>query len=315
MQTATATHTTTLIAPSMHEGELRILDTDLAKRLGFDRPRNIRNLIKRYGADLDKMGPRFTVERVINGGTATETYLNKKQAIFITAKSETAEATEITIEIIEKFDAYERGAITQQPKLSDRQNKVIAILRAAEEEAAALIRKRTDDAVLIMQGHDDLVTVPQMPPKLTPKALREAAGMFRSLQYINKLSGMDKNNALLSANRQVRDATGIDLLKNSGATHLLAHTTDHPLTPTAIGKRLGEYGAQRINGVLAHLGLQTKKSVGSKDAWVPTTKGEPFAIMEDTGKKSGDGTPVRQLKWRASVIDLVRGELSSPVAA
>nr|WP_222532535.1 phage antirepressor KilAC domain-containing protein [Azospirillum sp. 412522] len=41
-------------------------------------------------------------------------YLNRKQAIFITAKSETAEATEITIEIIERFDAYERGVTVQQ---------------------------------------------------------------------------------------------------------------------------------------------------------------------------------------------------------
>ncbi|WP_215755103.1 Rha family transcriptional regulator [Acetobacter sp. P5B1] len=69
----------------------------------------IRKLIKRYLPELDKLGPRSTVERVVNGGNATEYYLNRKQAIFITAKSETAEATDITIEIIERFDAYERG--------------------------------------------------------------------------------------------------------------------------------------------------------------------------------------------------------------
>lgn len=100
---------TNLITPSMREGELRILDTDLAVRLGFATPRMIRKLIKRYLPELDKLGPRSTVERVVNGGNATEYYLNRKQAIFITAKSETAEATDITIEIIERFDAYERG--------------------------------------------------------------------------------------------------------------------------------------------------------------------------------------------------------------
>ncbi|MBS1021876.1 Rha family transcriptional regulator [Gluconobacter cerinus] len=102
------------ILPAMHDGELRILDTDLATRLGFDRPRNIRNLIKRYEANLAKMGVCCTVEQTsgeAGGRPGKAYYLNKKQAIFITAKSETLEATEITIEIIEKFDAYERGEI------------------------------------------------------------------------------------------------------------------------------------------------------------------------------------------------------------
>lgn len=108
---ANIANNTNIITPEMREGELRILDTDLAKRLGFAAPRMIRKLIKRYLPELDKIGPRSTVERVINGGNATEYYLNRKQAIFITAKSETAEATDITIEIIHRFDAYERGEI------------------------------------------------------------------------------------------------------------------------------------------------------------------------------------------------------------
>ncbi|NHN93634.1 phage antirepressor KilAC domain-containing protein [Acetobacter sicerae] len=103
------TNITTLITPEMYDGELRILDTDLAVRLGFAQPRDIRKIVKRYLPELDKLGTRATVARVINGGNATEYYLNRKQAIFITAKSETATATDITIEIIERFDAYERG--------------------------------------------------------------------------------------------------------------------------------------------------------------------------------------------------------------
>src|SRR5271154_6291860 len=98
-----------LLTPTMVEGELRILDTDLAKRLGFAEPRMIRRTIKRHLPDLDRMGTRYTVERVIKGGEATEYYLNRKQAIFITAKSGTPMAIDITIEIIERFDAYERG--------------------------------------------------------------------------------------------------------------------------------------------------------------------------------------------------------------
>lgn len=105
---------TNLITPSMHAGELRILDTDLATRLGFSDAAQIRKLIKRHEASLSQVGVISTVE--ITPGTkggrpGTAYYLNRKQAIFITAKSETAEATDITIEIIHRFDAYERGEI------------------------------------------------------------------------------------------------------------------------------------------------------------------------------------------------------------
>ena len=102
------------------EGEARIEDLDLAMRLGFSTPANIRKLIKRHEASLTQMGHLATVTKTpeslgLMGRPATAYYLNRKQAIFITAKSETAEATDITIEIIERFDAYERGAAPALP--------------------------------------------------------------------------------------------------------------------------------------------------------------------------------------------------------
>jgi hypothetical protein len=47
--------------------EPRLLDTDLAESLGYERPRDIRKPITRHQAALDVLGPRTTVERVING--------------------------------------------------------------------------------------------------------------------------------------------------------------------------------------------------------------------------------------------------------
>lgn len=98
-------------------GEPRILDTDLARRLGFAKPAKIRDLIKRHLPSLEAMGTVPTVGTVNRGQEATEFYLNRKQAIFITAKSETAEAVNITIEIVQRFEAYERGAIAAAPGL------------------------------------------------------------------------------------------------------------------------------------------------------------------------------------------------------
>jgi phage antirepressor YoqD-like protein len=95
------------------ENEPRILDLDLAERLGFAKPTKIRDLIKRHKPALEAMGPLPTVGRVINGGGATEFYLNRQQALFLTMKSETQTAIKVTTEVIRRFDAYERGA---QPK-------------------------------------------------------------------------------------------------------------------------------------------------------------------------------------------------------
>ncbi len=172
MPAATRGHTTTLIVPSMVEGELRILDTDLAIRLGFAQPRDIRKLIKRYEAELSKMGVCATVAQTsgARGGRPTDLYyLNKKQAVFITAKSETPEATAITIEIIERFDAYERGGrhTSGRPTLAP----------------------------------DDIVA-----------QHRQAVALFRSMIQAGRLAGMHREGAAVAASAAVKVHTGIDLL-------------------------------------------------------------------------------------------------------
>lgn len=110
------------------EGELRILDVDLAQRLGFRRPTKIRDLIKRHMASLLMMGAIPTVGIAGQGEQAKEFYLNRRQAIFITAKSDTPDATDKTIEIIERFDAYDRrfrGLPSDQSGLTPDDRNVI----------------------------------------------------------------------------------------------------------------------------------------------------------------------------------------------
>jgi phage antirepressor YoqD-like protein len=94
------------------DGEPRIRDLDLAARLGFNDPHEIRRLIARHSTSLAELGVSVTMPETAGnrgGRPGKAHYLNRKQAIFITAKSETPRATEITIEIVERFDAYERG--------------------------------------------------------------------------------------------------------------------------------------------------------------------------------------------------------------
>lgn len=94
------------------ENEPRIRDIDLAERLGFDRSRDIRKIIKRNEAKLLNFGGCATVAHVVEGNETTEYYLNQKQAIFICMKSETERAIDVQMEIVHAFDAYLKGELT-----------------------------------------------------------------------------------------------------------------------------------------------------------------------------------------------------------
>lgn len=159
---ANIANNTNIITPKMHEGELRILDTDLAVRLEFADPAQIRKLIKRHEGSLAQMGVISTVEITTGtkgGRPGTAYYLNRKQAIFITAKSETAEATDITIEIIHRFDAYERGEIAHTSPKPKRIRKpafdtaftrcmnVVALLPNVDENQKLLMAARGTHAL------------------------------------------------------------------------------------------------------------------------------------------------------------------------
>jgi len=90
-------------------GEPRVHDLHLAERLGFDRPRDIRKIIKRNEAKLLNFGGCATVARVVEGNETTEFYLNQRQAIFLCMKSETERAFDVQVEIVRVFDAYLNG--------------------------------------------------------------------------------------------------------------------------------------------------------------------------------------------------------------
>ncbi len=61
-----------------------------------------------------------------------------------------------------------------------------------------------------------------------------------------------------------------------------------------------------VNDALAGMGFQTKLSNGD---WMPLEAGAPYAFVSQTGKKHKDGTPVTQVKWKQSVVELIRKHL------
>lgn len=188
-------NSSSLINPVVHEGELRILDIDLAQRLGFAKLTKIRELIKRHSDSLIKMGTLPTIGRVINGGKAKEFYLNRKQAIFITAKSETKEATEITIEIIERFEAYERGEINQ---FQIPQSYSEALRLAADQaETIKVLQPKADGYDLIATSDGSMCITDtakhlQMKPKALFDYLKMNGWIYRRAGGKNWIAYQDK---------------------------------------------------------------------------------------------------------------------------
>lgn len=117
------------------EGEPRVLDTDLARALGFSKPADIKGLIRRHLVALERFGEVFrTMPKTSQKGgrPSKENWLNKKQALYLCTKSETKNATEVTIRMVEVFDDFLSNR--QPAQLQPQQAKAVRHLTRAEKQ-------------------------------------------------------------------------------------------------------------------------------------------------------------------------------------
>ena len=148
---------------TVHEGEPRVLDVHLAAQLGFARPTEIRRIIARHRQNLSKISVLATVTQTpgsVGGRPSIGFYLNKKQAIFITAKSETPKAIEVTLAIIERFDAYERAAAVPLPAMDP--SHALSVVREARETFGIPAARRAWIALGLPAGRDMLATAERL---------------------------------------------------------------------------------------------------------------------------------------------------------
>ena len=140
-----------------------------------------------------------------------------------------------------------------------------------------------------------------MEEELKEKATNIPLGdLAASMVKMAEAYGFKGNQALLSADRATQALTGYSPLQLMGATHLISETQQHHFTPTELGSRLG-LTARQFNRKLFELGLQDKIN----DKWVMTEAGSAYGVLLDTGKRHGDSSPVAQLKWYDSVLNLI----------
>jgi hypothetical protein len=137
----------------------RIRDIDLAERLGFERPRDIRKIIERQ-ISLGNISPssRATVARKPvgpkRGGeveyTVTEYWLTLEEALFIATQSETKRAVFITKVMIAVFAAVMRGAAVSRENLPPEVTSILAdYRRELEATRSDLAAHRQENAALM----------------------------------------------------------------------------------------------------------------------------------------------------------------------
>ena len=102
---------------SRDDEEPRVRDIDLANRLGMRNPRKIRELIRAHWKKLNDINSVLERTQLHQGnGTAfTEYYLDRRQAMFLAARSNTPASDDVTMELVEVYDRWRKGSLPMHP--------------------------------------------------------------------------------------------------------------------------------------------------------------------------------------------------------
>lgn len=220
-----------------------------------------------------------------------------------------------------KVDGAELRALKNEPSFSGFVGKNASHLILWTDRGIARHAKilETDTAWEIYEQleetyfavRDGVLPIDGMPLAKKLKAVSEVMSGFSRLIG---LLGVKGNQRAISAAQATYRETGVNVLELTGVTHLKAEVQEQYLGPRQIGEReVPQVTAQRVNKALAAAGLQTEHRKRGKHAYWELTDAGKRAGGEylDTGKKHGDGTPVRQIKWPASVVDRIRQYLAA----
>ena len=208
-----------------------------------------------------------------------------------------------TSQTISYLDDDEKGVTTNYTPGGKQEMSMISeaglyslILRSRKPEAKAFKRWVTHDILPSIRK-----TGSYSAPSAPAKAEISVQSEVECAMLILKAAGITGNQLAIAADNYYRKRTGISVIEASGV-ELVAPKQQQLLTPTQLGKELGLSG-RKVNLMLAGLGLQ--RHIG--DVWEPTKDGKARgAVLMDTGKRHGDGAPVRQLKWPSDVVNALR---------
>lgn len=106
---------------SVVAGEPRVLDIVLGERLGFERPRKVRDLVSRHSTELRRYGglPQVGANpaKGSKGGRPSKAWqLNEHQALLVCLFANTPLAADVREQLIRVFMAYRAGELRAAPQ-------------------------------------------------------------------------------------------------------------------------------------------------------------------------------------------------------
>lgn len=128
-----------------------------------------------------------------------------------------------------------------------------------------------------------------------------------SMMALGSAYGLQGNQLLLYTNKAVEKQTGVAPMALLGITGLVNQEQELHYTATELGKKHG-MSANAMNKLLAQVGLQRRfEYAKGKHRWELTPEGRKHGVILDTAKRHSDGTPVQQIRWRESVLQVLQG--------
>lgn len=91
------------------DGEPRARDIEIAERLGFKQPRDIRKTLARHRGALEGFGPVVVIDSTYRGQKSEEWHLNEEQALYAATVSDAPNAPAVRAMLIRTFVAWRRG--------------------------------------------------------------------------------------------------------------------------------------------------------------------------------------------------------------
>jgi len=138
---------------NLHEvnGEPAIKDIDLGKKLGYERPRDIRKLIRRIEENGNFNGALpWSTHEIISGNETKVFYLTEKQALKVISRSETETAFKIMDEVIDVFLEYHRHGYVAKPEfmrqLNETNAELVKLMKDKNTLEDALLTLSLDEA-------------------------------------------------------------------------------------------------------------------------------------------------------------------------
>ena len=137
--------------------------------------------------------------------------------------------------------------------------------------------------------------------------VQNVTNMTESSLRLAGLLGFEGNQGRLYADKLVKRQLGIGPMELLGVTGLVNQEQELHYTATELGKKHG-MSANSMNKLLAQVGLQRRFEYATgKHRWELTPEGRKHGVILDTAKRHSDGTPVQQIRWRESVLQVLQG--------